>query len=192
MKTFGLTGGVGMGKSTAMELVRNRGIPVIDTDVLAHQLVEPGQPALDEIRAAFGPDYLGAGGGLDREKMAALVFSRPAARARLEGILHPRIAALWHRQIEQWRSEALPRAVVVIPLLFETGAERDCNAVICVGCSAAAQRQRLATRGWTPDDMARRIAAQMPIEQKIARSDYVVWNDGILEVLQEQMSRILR
>jgi dephospho-CoA kinase len=191
MKLFGLTGGIGMGKSTAARFLRERGAQVVDTDELAHRLVEPGQAALAEIQAVFGKSIVAPDGQLRRDELAQIVFTDPAARNRLEAILHPRIREHWRAQIEAWRGENHPLAVVVIPLLFETKAESDFDQTICVACSAAAQRKRLLERGWTPEQIKQRIAAQWPIEQKIARADFVIWTDGSLEVHTQQIERIL-
>ena len=191
MKAFGLTGGIGMGKSTAEKILRERGVPVIDTDALARQVVEPGQPALREIRLAFGPDVILASGGLDREALARIVFGDPVARQKLEVITHPRILALWQDQLELWRAERQPIAVVVIPLLFETAAETQLDATLCVVCSSATQQERLRERGWTQEQISRRIEAQWPVEKKMARADYVVWSEGGLAVLAAQLVRIL-
>src|SRR5581483_6962773 len=113
MKTFGLTGGVGMGKSTAAEWLRQRGIPVVDSDQLARDIVEPGQPALEEIHRAFGNDVMGADGRLRRDQLARLVFGNAAARQVLESITHPRIHELWARQLQEWAAERRPLAVAV-------------------------------------------------------------------------------
>lgn len=191
MKVFGLTGGMGMGKSTAGQLLNEKGLPVVDTDLLARHIVEPGQPALTEILRAFGNDIVAPDGRLRRDEMARIAFSDPAARRNLEQILHPRILALWKEQINRWRNEGRPLAVVVIPLLFETGAEHEVDSTICVACSAATQRQRLGERGWTADQIERRLAAQWPIEKKMACADYVAWSEGSLEVLAEQLGRII-
>ena len=191
MKVCGLTGGLGMGKSTATECLRARRVPVVDTDELARQLVQPGQPALAEIQTEFGNDIVASDGRLRREELAQIVFADAAARQKLERILHPRIRERWRAQIEAWRRENHPLAVVVIPLLFETGAEADFDKIICVACSAAAQRERLLARGWTPEQIRRRLAAQWPIEPKIVRSDFVLWTDGTLDVHTQQLERIL-
>lgn len=192
MKVFGLTGGVGMGKSTASQWLRDRGTLLVDTDLLARDLVEPGQPALAEIQRAFGDDIVAPDGQLRRDEMARIAFSDPLARRRLEQILHPRILKVWKQQVSQWRSGGSPLAVVVIPLLFETGAEDELDSTICIACSAATQKQRLRERGWTGDEIERRLAAQWPIEKKMARADFVVWSEGSLEVLAEQLERIIR
>jgi dephospho-CoA kinase len=191
MKVFGLTGGIGMGKSIAAQFLRERGAQVVDTDELARRLVERGQPALLEIQTAFGKSMVAPGGQLRREELAQIVFTDPAARKKLEAILHPRIRECWLAQVETWRRENHALAVVVIPLLFETKVESHFDKTICVACSATTQRQRLLGRGWTPEQIEQRIAAQWPIEQKIARADFVVWTDGLLEVHAQQIEQII-
>jgi len=180
-----------MGKSVAARFFRERGAQVVDTDELAHQLVEPGQPALPEIQAVFGKGMVSSDGQLRREELAQIVFNDPAARKQLEAILHPRIQGRWLAQIEIWRREDCQLAVVVIPLLFETKAESHFDKTACAACSAVQQHQRLLERSWTPKQIKQRIAAQMPIEEKIACSDFILWTDGSLEVHAEQVERIL-
>jgi len=192
MKVLGLTGGIGMGKSTSAQLLRARGVPVVDTDELARQVVQPGQPALAQVLAAFGPQIAGPDGQLRRDELARRVFADPAARRRLEAILHPPIRALWRAQIEAWRAEGRPLAVVVIPLLFETKAEAELDVTVCVACSAATQQQRLRARGWTPEQIEQRLDAQWPVETKTARADYLVWTEADLDVHAAQLERILR
>ena len=192
MKVVGLTGGVGMGKSTAAQLLGSRGAAVVDTDDLARQVVEPGQPALAEVREAFGPGIVGPDGRLRRDELARRVFADAASRQRLEGILHPPIRALWRAQVETWRTAGRPLAVVVIPLLFETKAEAELDATICVACSAATQHQRLLARGWSPEHIEQRLQAQWPVETKMVRADYVVWTEAGLDVHMDQVERILR
>jgi dephospho-CoA kinase len=190
MKLFGLTGGIGMGKSTAAGFLRRHGVQIVDTDELARQLVEPGQPALSEIQAAFGKKIVAPDGQLRRDELARIVFSDATARKKLETILHPRIRERWLAQIETWRGENRALAVVVVPLLFETGAESHFDKIICVACSAATQRQRLLSRGWTPEQIQQRLAAQWPVEQKMSRADFVVWTDGALEAHARQIEQI--
>ena len=191
MKTLGLTGGIGMGKSTAARFFRERGAQVVDTDELARQLVEPGQPALAEIQAIFGKSIVAPDGSLRRDELAQLVFTDPAARKKLEAILHPRIRKSWLAQLDAWRKSDHPLAVVVIPLLFETGAESSFDKIVCTACSGKTQRQRLLDRGWTPGQINQRIAAQWPIDRKIAHAHFVVWTDGSLETHAEQIERII-
>jgi dephospho-CoA kinase len=190
MKVCGLTGGVGMGKSTAAEFFRARAAQVVDTDELARQLVQPGQPALAEIQAEFGKSIVASDGRLRRDELAEIIFADVAARKKLETILHPRIRERWLAQVEIWRQENRALAVVVIPLLFETRAESHFDKIICVACSAPTQRQRLLSRGWTPKQIQQRLAAQWPVEQKISRADFVVWTDGALDAHAQQLERI--
>jgi dephospho-CoA kinase len=191
MKVLGLTGGIGMGKSTSAQLLQARGVPVVDTDDLARQVVEPGQPALAEVLAAFDPQIAAPDGRLRRDELARRVFADSTARLRLERILHPRIRELWRAQMEAWRAEGRPLAVVVIPLLFETKAEAELDATICVACSAATQQERLRARGWPAEQIQQRLQAQLPTEQKIARADYLIWTEGSLDVHAAQVDRIL-
>jgi dephospho-CoA kinase len=191
MKVLGLTGGIGMGKSTSAELFRARGLPVVDTDDLARQVVDPGQPALAEVLATFGPQFAGPDGQLRRQELGQRVFADPAARQRLEGILHPRIRALWRTQVETWRAEGRPVSVVVIPLLFETEAEAELDATICVACSAATQQERLRARGWSTEQIQQRLQAQWPVERKMERADYLIWTEAGLDVHAAQIERIL-
>jgi dephospho-CoA kinase len=191
MKLFGLTGGMGMGKSAAAKILAERGVPVADSDLLARRVVEPGQPALQEIQAAFGNEVIAPDGQLRRDALARIVFSDSAARQQLEVITHPRIRELWRQQVKAWRSQAKPVACVIIPLLFETGAEKEFDATVCVACSSATQQKRLHERRWTPEQIARRIAAQFPIDKKIALASFVFWNEGGLDILAAQLDRII-
>jgi dephospho-CoA kinase len=191
MKTYGLTGGVGMGKSTSGRLLAERGVAVMDTDVIARQLVEPGQPALTEIKDALGPGMLDAGGHLRRDELARLVFRDEAARRRLEGILHPRIRAIWQKQLEQWRAGGCNQAVVIIPLLYETDAAAHFDTIICVACTAATQHDRLLTRGWSDEQINQRLKAQWPPEKKLALADRVVWTEPDLDAHAAQLARIV-
>ena len=192
MKLCGLTGGVGMGKSTAAGFLLQLGARVVDTDALAHELVQPGQPALAEIADAFGKHLIAPDGKLQRGELTKIVFTDTTARQKLEAILHPRIRERWSSQVAQWRKENCPLAVVVIPLLFETQAENQFDRIICAACSPASQRERLAARGWSPEQSCQRIAAQLPVEQKLARSHYVVWTEGTAEVSRRQLAEIFR
>jgi len=181
-----------MGKSTAADLLRKRGFPVVDSDLIARQVVEPGQPALAEVQRLFGEGIVGADGRLRRDELGRRVFSDAEARRRLEAILHPRIRAVWQAQIRAWRATGHRAAVAVIPLLFETDASRHFDATVCVACSAKTQRQRLRVRGWTDEQIDQRFAAQWPVEQKMALADYVVWTEGGLDLHEAQLQRVVR
>jgi dephospho-CoA kinase len=191
MKLFGLTGGIGMGKSTSARLLRERGIAVVDTDDLARDMVEPGQPALAEIRAHFGDVVLKPDGTLDRGALARRVFADAGERGRLEAILHPRIRAVWLEQAARWRTEGRAAGVVVIPLLFETKAEAHFEATICVACTAATQLARLQERGWNAEEIRQRMQSQWSVEVKLDLADFVVWTEGDVSVHAEQLRRIV-
>jgi len=182
---------VGMGKSTAARFFEQQGAAVVDTDALARELVQPGQPALAQIQAAFGKNLVAPDGQLRRDKLAQIVFADAPARQQLEAILHPRIRERWLARIASWRRENRPLAVVVIPLLFETHAEPQFDKIVCVACTSATQRQRLVARGWSGEQIAQRLAAQWPIEQKVSHSDLVVWTEGGLDVCARQIDQIL-
>ena len=189
-RVIGLTGGVGMGKSTAARLLAKRGLPVVDSDDLAREVVAPGQPALEEIAENFGAEFI-VDGKLDRQRMAGEVFGDDAARARLEAIIHPRVRELWQGRIEQWRANEVPVGVVVIPLLFEVGAETEMDTVVCLACTANTQRDRLRTRGWDAAQISARIGAQMDIARKVEMAEHVLWNEGTLAALAAQLQRIV-
>ncbi|MBI1839619.1 MAG: dephospho-CoA kinase [Verrucomicrobia bacterium] len=191
MKLIGLTGGVGMGKSTSAALLRERGIPLVDTDVLSREIVEPGEPALEEIRKTFGESVIDTRGRLRRDTLAFIVFSSESRRKQLEVIMHPRIRERWEEQVAVWRDQNEPVGVVVIPLLYEIQGEAAFDVVVCVACSAASQKERLGRRGWSPEECERRIAAQSPVEKKMAQAHYVVWTEGDLESHKAQWDQVL-
>jgi dephospho-CoA kinase len=191
MKLFGITGGVGMGKSTTGALLEKRCMAVVDTDRIARQLVEPGRPALAEIAGVFGASVLLPDGGLDRKALARRIFADAAERAKLEAILHPKIREVWAAEAAGWRAAGRDRGAVIIPLLYETRAESLFDAVICVACSAASQFERLRERGWSRAEIKQRLEAQWPAEEKIARADFVIWTDSTLEAHVAQLEKVL-
>jgi dephospho-CoA kinase len=180
-----------MGKSTAAGLLCKRGLPVVDSDVVARQIVEPGQPALADVQRRFGREIVGEDGRLRRDELARRVFADPAARRDLESILHPRIREIWQAQLKSWLDEGKPVAVAVIPLLFETDAQSHFDATICVACSTSTQRRRLRERGWNDAQIDQRNAAQLPVEKKLLLADYAVWTEGPLDVHEAQLRRII-
>jgi dephospho-CoA kinase len=191
VKLFGITGGVGMGKSTAGQLLRQHGVEVADTDVIARQYTERGQAALQELVQRFGPQILSADGQLNRAELARIVFADAGARADLEAVLHPRIRAAWEAEAQGWRAAGRSVGAIIIPLLFETEAASRFDAVICVACSEASQWQRLRLRGWSDVHIRQRVAAQWPVERKIARADFMVWTDTSLESHAAQLERVV-
>ncbi|MBL67569.1 MAG: dephospho-CoA kinase [Verrucomicrobiales bacterium] len=188
-KILGLTGGIGMGKTTVARLLGKAGWPVVDSDDLARDVVRPDQPALEEIRRIFGDEFIQTDGRLDRAKMAEHVFRDSLARECLEGIIHPRVRESWQESIAGWR-KARQGGVVVIPLLFEVGAESNFDAVLCVACTAETQMARLRERGWGDTQVRQRMEAQLGIETKMDRSDHVLWNEGEIEALEVQLRQL--
>src|SRR5262249_3151068 len=153
--------------------------------------VEPGQPALAEIRAAFGENVVDPDGRLRRDELARIAFADPKARKQVEAILHPRIRECWRARVENWRKEGKDLAAVVIPLLFETKAESDFDVIICAACMPTTQQERLSARGWSAQEVEQRNAAQIPVADKIAKATYVIWTEGDLDSHARQLDRIL-
>jgi dephospho-CoA kinase len=190
----GLTGGIASGKSLVTAYLRELDIPVIDTDEIARQVVAPGQPAWHRLSACFGAAYFLPDGALDRSALAHLVFQDTEARRRLEAIVHPAIYAEVERRLSAFQHSPTPPAliVVVVPLLFETGAETRFDATVLVTTTVAAQRARLRrTRGYTLAQADARIAAQLPLDMKVARSTYVLENHGTKTELRQQVRALL-
>jgi dephospho-CoA kinase len=192
VRVFGLTGGLGSGKSTVAAHYRDRGVPVIDADALARDVVEPGSPALAEIAREFGPEVL-RGKALDRPKLAALVFADPSARQRLENITHPRIQELRDARLKELETRGEPLACYEVPLLFEKGLESGLRPVVVVSVPEALQIERAQRRDQATEAMIRaRLAAQLPIAEKAARADFVIDNSGALDRTLQAADGVLR
>ena len=173
---IGLTGGIASGKTTVAELFAARGVPVIDTDEIAREIVAPGRPALRRIVAAFGPEILDAGGALDRRRLRSLIFANPADRARLEAILHP---AILEEMMRRSRDAGGPYQILVIPLLAESARDAEVDRVLVVDSPVELQMSRLLARDAENAAQARAmIAAQVTREQRLALADDVILNDG--------------
>jgi dephospho-CoA kinase len=172
--TIGLTGSIGMGKSTAAAMLRRLGAPMFDADAEVHRLLGPGGGAVAAVGREF-PGVVDENGGINRPRLGAQVFGRPEALKRLEGILHPAVRAAERRFIAQGRARRLPLIVLDIPLLFETRADALCDAIIVVSAPRWLQRQRVMRRpGMTPARLASILKAQMPDGQKRRHADFVV------------------
>lgn len=188
MYIVGLTGGIGSGKSEAARLFAGFGIPVVDTDVIAHALTATGQPALKTIAQAFGAEALNADGTLNRGYLRQRIFADPAARQMLEGILHPLI----REQVRQALAEnaSAPYQIVVVPLLFETGAYANLiNRSLLIDCPETLQIKRAMARSQLSESDVRAImAAQFSRDQRLALADDVIRNDGTLDELHDQVS----
>ncbi len=179
MRLVGLTGGIATGKSTFAGALRALGVPVIDADELSRSAVARGTRALGAIAEALGPSAIGPDGELDRKRVAALVFADPGARARLEAIVHPAVRAAMRAETERLAAQGHPIAFYDVPLLYETGLERELEAVAVVWAPREAQAARMRARdGFTEEEIRARLAAQLPIDEKAARADFVVLNDG--------------
>jgi len=190
-RLIGLTGGIGTGKSTVARLLSARGIPVIDADNLARVAVEPGQPALEDIRAAW-PDTITADGRLDRKALGAIVFADPLARQRLEGILHPRIGALAHERAAELARAGHAAAFYEASLLVETGRYRELDGLVVVDAPEDVRVVRVAARdGLTPEQVRARIAAQAPMSEKRRLAAFVVDNSGDLAALDAKVTDLL-
>jgi dephospho-CoA kinase len=187
-----LTGGLGSGKSTVSRMFADLGAEVIDADQLAREVVMPGQPALKEIVDTFGREFLRSDGTLDRPRLGHLIFSDPTARTWLNAITHPRIRA---RMAEEVAARASRDGVLVldIPLLYEGKRESDVEAVVVVWVDRATQMQRLVERdGLSEAEARRRIAAQLSLDDKRKRADFVVNNTLTLDATREQVTDVYR
>ena len=183
---IGLTGGIASGKTTVSDLFAKLGATVVDTDIIAREVVAPGQPALDEIRTAFGEEVLNADGSLDRGAMRQLIFADDTARERLEAILHPKIQAETLRRVAAADG---PYTIVVVPLLADSPLRAHLDRILVVDCDESTQIRRLLERDTESEQQARRIlAAQASREQRLAIADDVIENNSSLAVLAEQVS----
>ena len=175
----GLTGGIATGKSTVSAILRGLGCEIIDADLLAREVVEPGQPALATIAAEFGPDVLGPDGRLDRKRLGAIVFADPARRKRLEAITHPAIRDRFLARVAELQARGYEGLVVWdAPVMIESGNYQNMDRLIVVITDAATQRARALARDGDPADAERKIASQMPLAEKAKLADYVIDNSG--------------
>ncbi len=190
MLKVGLTGGIGSGKSTVAERLAGLGAGVVDTDLIARELTEPGTPTLTLIAAAFGAEILLPDGTLDRSALRERVFRGREARDRLESILHPPIRDL---MLERAAGLSAPYAVLVVPLLFETGQEALMDRVLVVDCPEQTQIERVKRRSQLPSpEIARILASQISRAQRLARADDVIDNSGEPAALEPQVERLHR
>ncbi|MEZ5404845.1 MAG: dephospho-CoA kinase [Verrucomicrobiia bacterium] len=183
---IGLTGGLGCGKSTAAKLLSEMGWRVIDTDEIAREIVMPGKPAWEKMRKLFGLDYFYKDGTVNRAKLAETVFHDAKRLSELNAILHPIIREEWKRQSEKLLAQG-QNVLVVIPLLYETGAETEFEKVVAIGCSESVIRSRIGVRGWSEEQITARLNAQWALEKKMQKADIVIWNDGDTELLKKQL-----
>lgn len=188
MLKLGLTGGIASGKSVVAAIFRKLGFPVLDADSISHKLMEPGQAAHDEILQSFGADLADSSGQINRHKLAAIVFADPVKLARLNAILHPRVDQIIFRQLEGWqKSGAYPAAFVEAALLIEAGMATRLDGLVVAWCTPEQQLERLRARGMSETEARRRIAAQLPLEEKLKRATYTVDCSGTLDETRAQV-----
>ena len=192
IKLVGLTGGIGSGKSTVARMLRERGIPVLDADTIARQVVEPGEPAHSEIDAAW-PEVMAADGRIDRKKLGAIVFSDPASQARLQAITHPRIREQVAVQAAALALSGHRLAFLEAALLVETGYYQQLDGLVVVSLDEEAQVERVMARDACSRDSAlARIRAQKPLADKIRVADHVIDNGGCVEATRARLAQILQ
>ena len=188
---IGLTGGIASGKTTVSKMFAELGIPVIDADDLAREVVEPGTPGLAAIVEAFGEAVLDGEGRLDRKKVGELVFGNEEARETLNSILHPRIGAAGAQHMQSYHDHPAPFIVYEGALLVETGAYKAFSALIVVSADESVQRLRLIARdGFSVTEANARIESQLPLARKVAVADFVVTNNGNLEGTRKQVGQV--
>jgi dephospho-CoA kinase len=192
VRLFGLTGGIASGKSTVTRMFRELGAHVLDADLIARQVVEPGTPGLADVAARF-PGVLDAEGRLDRAKLGARVFGDPAERAALNALLHPRIRDEFARQTLALEAQGVARVLYDAPLLIENNLHLGMDGVVLVWVPRALQKARLMARDGLPEEAAEaRLAAQLPLDDKRAQATWVVDNSGELPATRAQVENIWR
>jgi dephospho-CoA kinase len=188
MEVYGLTGGIGSGKSAVAELLEQYGVPVVSADELSRIVVARGSDGLQAVVEAFGPEVLDERGELDRRRMATIVFQDPAQRQKLESILHPKIRERYEQVLDALEKAGHGVAVYEVPLLFEKNLQGDMKAVILVTATEATRIARVKARDdVTEAEVRARMAAQLPEDQKRRRADYVVVNDGTHDELRREV-----
>jgi dephospho-CoA kinase len=186
-----LTGGIASGKSHVLDAFRARHVPTIDADLLAHDVAGPGTPGAAAILARFGSAVLAPNGELDRRKLGAVVFVDPELRRALEAIVHPAVYEAIARWLAGLPSET-PLAVADIPLLYETGHQRDFDAVVVAACPPEEQLRRVIARDHLSEAEARaRLGAQWPLTEKVRRADFVIWTTGTAEETGTEVERVI-
>lgn len=184
MIIIGLTGGMGCGKTTAAARFLEEGYHVLDTDAVVHQLLAGDTEVKEAVKKRFGASILDPSGAIDRRALGARVFAEERELEWLEKLLHPRVREIWRGEVSRQKDKPW---VIQIPLLFEKKLEQFVDLTVCVGASAETQRRRLLRRGFSDEEIVRRISRQLPIEEKTARADVFLLNDGSLEFLREQV-----
>lgn len=192
MKWIGLTGGIACGKSTVSRMLKDHDIPLVDADEIARDVVRPGTPGLKSIVHTFGSEVLLQDGSLDRRKLGQMVFGNPDRLHALEAITHPLIREEVRRRRRLFEDMGKPLAIYDIPLLFETNAKEQFDAVIVISCTKGQQKERLLRRNqWTEEEIEMRIASQLPIAKKEQQADFVLANNRDEQHLLKEVERLL-
>jgi dephospho-CoA kinase len=182
MLRVALTGGIGTGKSHVRTCFEELGVATIDADRLVHEALRSGTPTTTRIAERFGEEVLAADGAVDRRALGDLVFADPVARRDLEGLIHPAVYAAIDAWFEECRRSGVDLAMADIPLLYETGHERAFDAVVVTACTPDEQVRRVEARdGLSAEAAGQRVAAQLPIGEKVAKSDFVIWTTGTVD-----------
>ena len=191
MLRLGLTGGIASGKSAVAAMLREMGFAVLDADSLAHRLIEPGNPAYDEVLQEFGQAVLAPGGRVDRAKLSAIVFNDRARLDRLNAIVHPRVAEIVFRQFTEWeRAGTRDAAFVEAALLIESGIHKKLDGLVVAWCEPEQQLGRLLVRGLSEAEARRRIAAQLPVAEKLRLATEKIDCSGSLEQTRLQVQAL--
>ena len=191
MLRLGLTGGIASGKSAVAAMLRELGFSVLDADSLAHKLIEPGQPAYEEVLREFGSAITDGQARVDRAKLGALVFADRAKLDRLNAIVHPRVAEAVLRQFAEWEREGTRDAAFVeAALLIESGIHQNLDGLVVAWCRPEQQLERLTARGLSEGEARRRIAAQMPVEEKLRYATEKIDCSGALQQTRRQVEKL--
>jgi dephospho-CoA kinase len=191
MQRLGLTGGIASGKTAVAAMLREMGFAVLDADSLAHKLVEPGQSAYDEVVREFGASIVDADSRVNRTKLAAIVFADPAKLGRLNAILHPRVEAVIHKKFAEWSSNGTRDAAFVeAALLVEAGYHKNLDGLVVTWCRPEQQLERLRSRGLSDEDARQRIAAQLPVSEKLRYATETIDCSGSLEDTRKQVEAL--
>jgi dephospho-CoA kinase len=191
MLRVGLTGGIACGKSAVAAILREHGIPVIEADKLSHQLIAAGGAACAEVLHEFGAGVAGADGAIDRSKLGAIVFADAARLGRLNQILHPRVLQVQNAQLAECERQGAAVAVVEAALLYEAEYDRYLDRMVVCWCRSEQQIERLLARGLSREQAEKRIAAQMPLEEKVRRADDLIDCSGTLDETRRQTETLI-
>lgn len=194
MRKVGLTGGIASGKSTVSGMFRELGVPVIDADMIAREVVAPGSRALEAIVDAFGEEILTEEKSLNRARLGEIVFSDPTKKKVLEGILHPEIIAEQDRRLKDLEREGrTPVAIVDAAVMIESGSWKRFDSLVVVDCEESQQISRLRLRnGMNEEEAARRVNAQMPLSEKVKYADHVIDNRGSIDDTRKQVEELMK